>query len=293
VSKAIPVLIPIGAVIAHGVLTYAIFTHTDSSHRWADAARGTLAFPTIAASSIEFAPANSKLLIVFRWPDTDVSNPSPWTLGVNAALWALLLVWIWYSTTRGGGPWWPAAIWAATAYLLSWMCYSLLLTIPYTEKWRDFISIFGTLATLIALAIAIQQIAAAKRRIEIAQEEYAKAIRSSQQRFTQHAISESHRLFTRAHDQINEVRYDRRAKYKWNRAADLAELASETLHSCHELCSDEIAESVDELCDNVRGLTIHLRDVAAASEEFNSALVPPVAFGYQQLIHRVLPPALN
>jgi len=283
----------------HVLLLVAVFylgsslRHKESVSSWLDAIAGTLSFPAVAYSRLRVQGSEARPPLVFEWWSSNVFDTPLLVLCANVVLWAFLLSWVWSSLTRSSTR--PSiaasrharcvgAMCVVALIALNFICYSLFLTIEYTAEWRDFIAVFGTLATLLAFAIAMQQILHAQRLADAARA----ATATDRAHFFRFALAEGHRLFAGAGRHVNT-----NTNYRWLAASEYLDLAADMLTTAHKVCEAADAPAIQDVLTRIRSQSTTFQKIPGGHAQFSSDAWSSLANDFMDIRVKYITPLPN
>lgn len=241
---------------------------------------GTLSFPLMAFSKPDLHP-DLPIPLEFDWWNENPLELPLLVCVLNVIFWTILDSWTYSAAVRHldeSGKTKRRLIGLGVVlllYILSNICFLLFITITYTDAWRDFISVFGTLATLLAFCVAIKQIADAKRIVEAERDASKQTALRIGNHHSRHMLNESMRFFSQARTNLKTAKTSPANSGQrtagWRMASEYLSMTLETLNfSKHTLSESDISE-IDEICQAMRILSNECDRMCTGGVRFKDA----------------------
>ncbi len=255
--------------------------------KWLDVSAGTLTFPTLVYSGIEKAPTESKTFIHFKWWGRSAFDAPIIVWVLNTILWAAFLAWAFCSARAQS--WVVGAVLFLGEIAFCFVCYSLFVTIEYSPEWRDFIGVFGTLATLIAFGIAIKQVGDAKRAAEASEVAAQRTANLYGSHYFAYAISEAKRLFSLCRSQQNQAKQTVNSP-RWMLAAEYFTMTVDILYNARHVLPPGVAPNMENALELLRGHVQECERMGAGGKIFKQNEWTSLEQVFSKLILDNLPP---
>ncbi|HET6324899.1 MAG TPA: hypothetical protein VFG04_09380 [Planctomycetaceae bacterium] len=211
-----------------------------------------MSFPVCAFTNVDPVPSTPSMISFHWWRRRIFEIPwFAWLL--NVAVWAPLLAWVSAYLIRASASRVAFVSAILGIVVLNAACYSLLVSIEFSNEWKDFISVFGTLATLVGLAIAIKQIGDATTAAIAARNAALEQANDYHHHYFTFAIASAKKYFTLSRHKIHQARASGpNAALDWMSASEYLALTADVLENAPASCKAEDSGAFQALRDSLR-----------------------------------------